>query len=87
MQGFLHGLRSHTGARRGLATVLFTLAMLASSAAADPASEPAKDASAPGAYCAIGQCRPVSASAWTPAAFAATVVVIGRSARRGAERR
>ena len=87
MQLFLEELRSRTRVGQRLARVLFAAALLASPAAADPAPEPMADPSAPGAYCAIGQCRPVPATAWTPAAFALTVLVIGRSARRGAERR
>jgi hypothetical protein len=87
MQGFLHTGPTRLTTVRRLAMGLVAVLFLASSAAAEPAPEPVDDPSAPGAYCAIGQCRPVRASAWTPAAFALTVVVIGRSARRGARRR
>lgn len=85
MQGFPQRLRFLGRATRELAAILFVASILASTAVADP--HPVDDPSAPGAYCAIGQCRPVAASAWTPAAFALTVLAIGRGARRGAARR
>ena len=85
MQGFPHIGGRSARAVRAAATALGVTLALAASASAEPAAAP-QDPSEPGAYCAIGQCRPVSASLWTPLAFAATVVVIGSRARRGASR-
>ena len=86
MHGFPHARRFLARALRGLVGGVALLGLAASAANAE-ATPPAKpDPSEPGAYCAIGECRPVSASLWTPLAFAATVVVIGRRGHRGAPR-
>lgn len=52
------------------------------SGATSPHPAPVESAAEPGAWCAIGGCRPQGASPWSGAAFGAAVLAAGWQARR-----
>ena len=61
--------------------VLIALLLVPLPSAAAPGTDAAQMAR-PGAFCSLGRCRPVAASPWSGAAFAAAIVATVWTARR-----